>query len=186
VTVRCRLNVAACLCPTPPAAGSLFPVVLPTLLRSRTERWCSICCALTRGSLDSRFVHYCLTAGLLLRPMLGCRSARIVLLHNCVGLLGRFLFRCSLKSQCKKSDTVVRYRLSSSLSGDFRWCPFRLYLIHMSSISAASTKFVILLCLLYHASPLYLHRQLVSLALVLYGFPWLVLHCRSTPIILVV
>jgi hypothetical protein len=42
------------------------------------------------------------------------------------------------------------------------------------------------LCLLCHASPLYLHRQLVSSALVLYEFPWLVLHCRSTPIILVV
>jgi hypothetical protein len=91
-------------------------------------------------------------------------------------------------------STVLKKKLSccrlasslSSLFGDFRWCRFRLYLVCVSSISAASTKFAILLCLLCHVSPLYLHRQPVSFALVLYGFPWLVLHCRSTPIILVV
>jgi hypothetical protein len=67
---------------------------------------------------------------------------------------------------------------SSSLFGDFRRCPLRLYLVHVSFISAASTKSAILLCLLWHASPLYLHGQLVSSALVLYGFSYLVLVSR--------
>jgi hypothetical protein len=60
------------------------------------------------------------------------------------------------------------------------------FILSVGLLFGASTKFAILLCFLCHASPLYLHRQLVSSALVLYGFPWLILHCRSMPIILVV
>jgi hypothetical protein len=50
--------------------------------------------------------------------------------------------------------------------------PLRLYLVRVSSISVAFTKSVIFLCLLCHASPLYLLPQLLSSTLVFYRFPW--------------
>jgi hypothetical protein len=115
--------------------------------------------------------------------------ARGILLDSASHASLIFFFRCWLKKKVCRA-VVMSCRCSvpspSSLFGDFWRCPLRLYLFHVSSIFAVSTKFAILLCLLCHASPLYLHhRQLVSSALVFYGFSYLFLVrryclCRRT------